>query len=78
MENCTTKTTHLGNGLYGCRVWHKSILTCETRVSKIEISSAFKSMFRMLDKCGYDSEMAHASRHRNNHMPLINTRTIWY
>lgn len=78
MDNITTKTTYLGNKLYGCRIWYKGILCCESRVSKGEISSAFKSMLRMLDKCGYDSKMAHSSRHRDNHMPLNTSKMLWY
>lgn len=78
MENCVTKTTHLGRGVYGCRIWYKGELCCETRVEKTRISSAFKGMLRMLDKCGYESPMASASRHRNNHMPISKAKMIWY
>lgn len=78
MENITTKTTYLGKQLYGCRIWYKDKLICEARVSKYEISSTFKSMLRMLNKCGYDSKMASSSRHRDNHMPINSSKTIWY
>lgn len=73
----TTKVTRLKLNLYGCRVFYKGKLICETRVKKIEISSAFKDLLRMLDKLGYRSQMAAATRHRNNHMPINNTKTIW-
>lgn len=79
MENITTKVTRLAPRLWGCRVWYKGYLCCETSVNdRMEISSAFKGMLRMLDKCGYDSKMAHSSRHRNNHMPISNHKTSWH
>lgn len=78
MEPVTTKVTRLQRNLYGCRVFYKGKLVCETRVPRIEVSSAVKGLLRMLDKCGYDSKMAHYSRHRNNHMPVSCTKTIWY
>jgi hypothetical protein len=78
MENITTKTTKLMGNMYGCRVSYKGTLVCETRVMKHQVSSAFKDMLRMLDKLGYDSDMASASRHRDNHMPLVNSKVIWY
>lgn len=79
MENITTKVTRISPTLWGCRIWYKDILCCEEVVqNRVEISSAFKGMLRILDKCGYDSKMAHSSRHRNNHMPISNHRTKWY
>lgn len=74
-----TKVTRLGNGLYGCRVISlktgKPIL--ELRVSKDHISDAFYDMLRTLDKLGYFSPMAKASRHRGKGK-VTTAKYIWY
>lgn len=79
METLTTKVTYLGNGLYGCRIIrlanNKPIV--ETRVPKSEIGDAIHDMLRMLDKIGFDSPMAHASRHRGK-ASVVNAKFIWY
>lgn len=79
METLETKTTYLGNGLYGCRVinsqTNKPIV--ELRVQKHLISDAYFDMLRTLDKSCYDSDMAHASRHRGKGK-CVNAKYIWY
>lgn len=78
MEMLETKATYLGNGLYGCRVYHRSDMKpiCELRVPKSQIGNAMYDMLRTLDKLGYDSKMAHASRHRGKAWPT-NSKYIW-
>lgn len=79
MEPFSTKTTRLTGSLYGCRVFNKGKLVVELRVPKKLISTAFRDMFRTLDKLGYDSPMAHASRMRGkNHESLKGYKYIWY
>ena len=63
MSEYTTKSTNLGNGLYGCRVFKSDRLICEMRVRKIHISWAFYYMLRTIDKMGGD-EMTDRSRFR--------------
>lgn len=73
----TTKVTYLGN-CYGCRIYNNDTPIVEVRVKdKTEIQPAIKDMLRTLDKLGYDSNMAHASRVRNNNMPVNKYRFIW-
>lgn len=73
-----TKVTRLGNGKYGCRLLKEGKPVVEVQVdNKTEISSAIKDMLRTMSKMGYDSDMADASRHRNNHMPVNKHRFIW-
>lgn len=70
-EPLTTKVTRLGNGWYGCRLYNNGVLIDEVRVpNRSDISAAMKDMLRWFDKMGGDSNMAHASRHRNNHLPV--------
>lgn len=79
MEPFSTKTTNLGNGLFGCRVFNNDKLVVELRVPKSLISCAYRDMFRTLDKLGFDSKMAHASRMRGkNHVSLTGYKYIWY
>lgn len=69
-----TKTTPVGKGLYGCRIYRIDNDACvvEMRVPKILISDAFRDMFRTLDKLGYNSPMAHASRMRGKNFGTAN------
>lgn len=73
-----TKVTYLGNGLYGCRVIklvdNKPIV--EMRVPKGQIADAIHDMLRMLHKCGWQSPMAIASRHRGK-SKVINVKLLW-
>lgn len=79
MEPFSTKTTSLGNRLYGCRVFNNGKVIVELRVPRSLISSAYREMFRTLDKLGYDSKMAHSSRMRGkNHESLNGYKFIWY
>lgn len=64
VEPYRTKTTRLGDGRYGCRVYKGDVLVCEMRVQKGLISVAYKDMLRTLDKMGSNSRMASASRDR--------------
>lgn len=75
-----TKVTHLGKGIYGCRVYKKetNLPIVEIRVCKALIGSAFRSMLRMLDKCGWVSPMAHAARHRDKPYNSNPGNFIWY
>lgn len=67
-EILKTKTTHLGNGYYGCRVYKidGDVLIVETKAKKNEIGRAYNVMLRQLDKLGYNSRMAQRSRERFN------------
>lgn len=79
MEPFSTRTTKISTRLYGCRVFNKGKLLVELRVPKNLISSAYRDMFRTLDKLGYTSPMAHASRMRGkNHESLTGYKYIWY
>mgnify|MGYP006283120793 CR=1 FL=1 len=55
MNNYTTKSTYLGNGIYGCRVFYNGKLIVEGRGKKSEIGAVFRDLLRTLDKCGGDS-----------------------
>jgi hypothetical protein len=79
MESLTTKVTLLGNGLYGCRVINKvtNAPIVELRVPKSEIRNAMFDMLRTLDKLGYDSPMAYASRHRGKAC-VTKAKYIWH
>lgn len=79
VEIFDTKVTRLGNGLYGCRVINIDTQQpiVELRVTRTDISNAFFDMFRTLDKLGYPSPMAHASRHRGKGVSPT-AKYIWY
>jgi hypothetical protein len=80
-ETLTTKVTQLGKGVYGCRVinTNTNLPIVEARVkSKSEVSGAIKEMLRTLDKLGYNSPMASASRNRDNGMNQNNSKFIWF
>ena len=63
-ETLSTKVTRLKPNLYGCRVYANGEWIVEVRTTKDSISKAIKDMLRTLDKLGFDSNMAHASRMR--------------
>lgn len=72
-----TKVTRLGNGMYGCRLLKNDMPFVEVRVKRrSEIGSAIKDMLRTMDKLGYSSDMALASRVRRNNMPINKYRFI--
>ncbi|WAX21906.1 hypothetical protein [Stenotrophomonas phage RAS14] len=75
-----TKVTYLGKGLYGCRVYNRktNLPLVELRVCKRLIGSAFRDMLRTLDKLGWDSPMADASRHRDKSYTQNPGKYIWY
>ena len=78
-EIFSTKVTRLGNGTYGCRLFKEGELVCEVRTkNRMEIQPAIKDMLRTFDKMGYASNMAHASRMRNNNMPVNSNKFIWH
>ena len=78
-EPLSTKTTRIGNNLYGCRIYNLGKLIVEMRVPRQLISTAYRDMFRTLDKLGYKSKMAHSSRMRGkNHGILNGYKYIWY
>jgi hypothetical protein len=74
-----TKVTYLGKGLYGCRIYRKdtNVYIVEMRVCKKLIGSAFRDMLRTLDKLGWVSPMAHASRHRDKPYTHNASKFIW-
>ena len=79
MEPFSTKTTRVTGSLYGCRVFNKGKLLVELRVPQRLISTAYRDMFRTLDKLGYCSDMAHSSRMRGkNHENLNGYKYIWH
>ena len=72
-----TKVTRLGRG-YGVRLLKEGIPVVEVRVrTRREVQPAIKDMLRTMSKLGYDSDMAEASRHRNNNMPSNQYKFIW-
>lgn len=78
-ETLTTKVTRLKAGLYGCRVLRIEDMSiiCEMRVKKSQIGDAFYSIFRTLDKLGYMSPMASASRDRQKGRCLVGVSFLW-
>lgn len=75
-ECLTTKVTQI-DGRYHCRLIQKGKVFSEMACRlKEDISFCFRYMLRMYDKCGGNSKMADASRHRGkNTQPL---GKIWY
>ena len=79
IEPLSTKTTRVAPGLYGCVVFNDGVPVVEVRVPRSLISSAYKDMFRTLDKLGFQSRMAHSSRMRGkNHQNVNHYRYIWH
>ena len=62
----TTTIKPLGNGRFGVRTLHngKVIFQDNTPRTKAAAAKSLKEQLRMIDKCGWDSPMAYASRHR--------------
>ena len=61
-----TKVTYLGRGKYGCRVLREGKMHTEVVVEgRRGIRAALRGLLRWVDKMGYDSTMADASRHRD-------------
>jgi hypothetical protein len=76
-EIFSTKVTYLGK-VYGVRLLKEGTPVLEVQVKdKMEIQPAIKEMLRTMDKLGYDSPMASASRLRDNHMPINKNKIIW-
>jgi hypothetical protein len=69
-EILKTRTTYIG-GWWHCQVLKidDSSIVSESKVEyRCDVGYAFRDMFRMLDKTGWCSPMAHASRMRGkNH-----------
>ncbi len=65
-EGFTTSIRPLGNGKWGCRVYHNGIIVQEDNDSKSrqEAAKTLKMLLRWVDKLGYDSSIASASRDR--------------
>ena len=78
MEILKTRSTHLGNGVYGCRIYDNRTgnWIVEMRVPKNMISNAIYDMLRTLDKIGYPSQMSSAARSRGKGR-CLNVKTIW-
>jgi hypothetical protein len=70
-ERISTKVTKLKSSVWGCRVLIDGKPTIEVRVKDRA------DMLRTIDKLGFDSNMAHASRHRENHQPTNKNKFIW-
>jgi hypothetical protein len=65
VDPITTKVTLIKTGLWGCRVFYNGKLIIEAQVdSKGRINDAFRAMLRMMDKLGWVSKLADASRFR--------------
>ena len=77
VERIEIKVTRIAPNKYGVRAFYDGTLVVETTSAKIEISSAIKGVLRMLDKLGYDSRMASASRHRNNNLATHDGKFRW-
>lgn len=62
----TTSITPLGNGKFGARVFRHGNLHSEdnSAETKVEAAKNLKDLLRWVDKMGFDSPMADASRHR--------------
>ena len=59
------KVTHLGKGIYGCRVFTDGVLNAENRCKgKENIRLACRDLLRWESKLGNISAFAQASRHR--------------
>lgn len=52
-------------GKYGCRVFVDGrVVAQQVAPSKSKVGETLREMLRMIDKTGWQSPMAHASRHR--------------
>jgi hypothetical protein len=59
------KVTHLGKGIYGCRVFTDGVLNAENRCKgKENIRLACRDLLRWESKLGNISAFAQSSRHR--------------
>ncbi len=59
------KVTHLGDGIYGCRVFVNGVLNAENRCrGKAHIGRACRDLLRWESKLGNWSDFAEKSRHR--------------
>jgi hypothetical protein len=62
----TVKVTHLGGGVYGCRVFLNGVLNAENRCKgKANIGSACRDLLRWESKLGNWSKYADSSRSRH-------------
>jgi hypothetical protein len=76
-EIFSTKVTWLGKK-YGVRLFKEGKPVLEVRVkTRMGIQPAIKDMLRTMNKLGWDSKMAHASRHRDNNMCTNKNKFIW-
>lgn len=71
----TTEVTSIGNWWH-CRVWFKNKDGVESVVSETKVNSkeligqVLREDLRMLNKCGFDSDIAINSRHREKERTL--------
>ena len=65
-DGCGTSMSPLGRGRWGARVTfnEKIIMQDNTGRSRADAARNLKALLRMVDKMGYDCEMASASRMR--------------
>lgn len=63
-QGWSTKITRLGDG-YGCRVFKNGKVHSEGKAkTRMEASKVLRDLLRWVDKLGFDSDMASASRDR--------------
>lgn len=76
MENPETRVTYI-DGRYHCRlILHDQVVGEMACRLKEDIGYCFRYMLRMHDKCGGNSDMADASRHRGKNHEAKGK--IWY
>jgi hypothetical protein len=64
-QGWSTKVTKLGDGTYGCRVLRNGKIHSEGKAkTRREVPGVLRELLRWVDKLGFDSEMADASRSR--------------
>ena len=62
----TTRVAHIGRGRYGVQVLRDGRVHAQTVArTKADVGGMLKDLLRWVDKLGYDSPMAAASRVRN-------------
>lgn len=70
----TIKVTHLGGGIYGCRVFLNGILNAENRCrGKAHIGAACRDLLRWESKLGNWSDYADSSRSRGGRKQAART-----
>lgn len=64
-QGWSVKVTRLGDGRYGIRVYHHDKIHSQTTADcRADVGATVAEALRWVDKCGFVSEMASASRDR--------------